>query len=105
MDLLEKVHNAEEEESILSSIHELSIDYGSGDQSISMNLLGYIWYVSQIHPDINARYAILKIRDRIKQTQNEWKVALLSAKVMGKVLHKLFKAAVNELDHALLNLG
>ena len=50
---------------------------------------------SQIHPEINARYDRLKIRDRIKQTQIERKWAELSAKSMGKVLHKLFKAVVN----------
>ena len=32
-----------------------------------------------------------KIRDRIKQTQNEWKGAELLVKSMGKVLHKYLR--------------
>ena len=36
--------------------------------------------------------------------QNEWKVAELSAKIMVKGLHKIFKAVVNELNNALPNL-
>ena len=47
----------------------------------------------------------MKIRDHIRQTQNEWKGAELSEKIMGKVLHKLFKDVVNELRHAFPNLG
>ena len=47
----------------------------------------------------------MKIRDHIRQTQNEWKGAELSEKIMGKVLHKLFKDVVNELRNAFPNLG
>ena len=33
---------------------------------------------------------------RVLKTQNEWKAEEISANNMGKVLHKLFKAVVNE---------
>ena len=45
----------------------------------------------------------MKIRDHIKQTQNEWKIAELSLKIMGKVLHKFFNTVVNELNNAFYN--
>ena len=48
-----------------------------------------------MHPDISARDSRLKTRDCIRQAQNEWKVAELSAKSMQKVLHKVFKVVVN----------
>ena len=69
------------------------------------NAIKDIWNGSKIHPDINARYSRLKILDRIRQTQGDWKVAELSEKIMGKCLHKLFKAIVNELNNALPTLG
>ena len=50
---------------------------------------------SQIHPDVNARDYTLKICDHIKRTQNEWKGEELSAKSIGKVLHRFFYAVVN----------
>ena len=56
---------------MLVSIYQLSIDNDSDDRSISANNLGGIQARSQIHPNINARYARFKIRDRIRQTQNE----------------------------------
>ena len=38
-----------------------------------------------------------KIRDHIKQRHAEWKVELLSTRKIGKGLHKVFKAVVNEI--------
>ena len=63
-----------------------------------------IWDGIYIHPNIDARYAGLKIRDRIRQTKNEWKGTELPAKNMGKGLYKLFKAVVNELNNKLPKL-
>ena len=45
------------------------------------------------------------IRDHFKQRQAECKGALLSTPNMGKNLHKLFKAVVNEISQALPILG
>ena len=50
-----------------------------------------------MHPDINTRDAILKIRDRIRQAQSEWEGEEISVKSMGKCLNKVFKAVVNKL--------
>ena len=86
--------NVEECESVLASIDDSFTDNDYDDGYISKNSLGDIWYGIQIHPEINARYSRLKIHDRIKQTQNEFKGAELSDKSMGKVLHKLFKFVV-----------
>ena len=54
---------------------------------------------------INVRDSRLKIRDRIKPTQNKCKGAETSGKNMRKGLHKLFKALINELNNALPTLG
>ena len=40
-----------------------------------------------------------------KQVQEEWKGTLLSVQNMGKGLHKVFKAVVNETSEALPILG
>ena len=66
-DLVENGCNAEEDESISDSIDELSTDDESEDRSMSTNALKDNRYVSQIHPDINARYARLKICERIRK--------------------------------------
>ena len=79
----------------MASIDE-SYTYDDSDGgSISTNALEYICDGRQIHPYINARDAIFKISDYIKQTQNEWKGEELSAKSMGKGLHKFLKSVVN----------
>ena len=57
----------------MDSIDESYIDDDSDDGYISKNALEDIWYGSQIRPELHAWYARLKIRDHIKQTQNEWK--------------------------------
>ena len=93
--LVENEHNIEEDKSTLSSIDELSTDDYSDDVSISKNTVEEIWDGSQIHPVTNARDTRLKIHDCIKQTKSEWKGSELSAKRIGKDLHKVFKAVVN----------
>ena len=47
----------------------------------------------------------MKIRDRIRQAKSECKGAEISAKSMGKGLHKVFKVVVNELNNSLPTLG
>ena len=51
----------------------------------------------QSYPNINSTEACYKIRDRIKKIRTEWKGLLLSTRNMGKGLHKLFKAVVNDI--------
>ena len=75
------------------------------DGYIITNSIKDIWYVNQIHLELNKRYYRLKIRDCIKQTQSGWKGAELSANIMRKVLHKLFKSVVNELNNTFPILG
>ena len=55
----------------------------------------------QSHQSINRRDAHLKIRDRIKQRQLEWKEVLLSRQNIGKVLHKVIKAVDNDIPQVL----
>ena len=89
----------------MDSIDESYKDNNYYDGSIIKNALEDIHGGIQIHPELNAREARFKIRDLIKQPQNEWKVSELSEKSMVKCLHKLFKTVVNELNNALPNLG
>ena len=86
----------------MASIYELSIHNNSNDRSISTNDLEEIWYGSQIHPYIYSIDARFKIRDHIRQRQNEWKGEELSEKYLGKGLHKVFEAVVNEEIHFLI---
>ena len=79
----------------MSSVDELSIESDFDYGSINMITLEDIKDGSQIHPEINSRYARLKIRDCIRQTKNEGKGSELSSKSMGKGLHKVFKYSVN----------
>ena len=53
-----------------------------------------IWDGNYVHQNINARYSRLKICDRIRKTQSEWKGAKLSQKRMRKYAHKVFKLIV-----------
>ena len=62
-----------------------------------MNALKDIWDENYVHPNINSIDDRLKILDRIRQTQSEWKGSELSAKRMKKVLHKIFKAVVKKI--------
>ena len=52
---------------------------------------------SKSHPILNRREARYKIRDSIKLSQSQSEVSLLSTQNMGKGLHKLFKASVNDI--------
>ena len=79
----------------MSSIDELSTDNDSNDGSVSAKYIKEILWRSQIHPELNSRDTIFKIRNSIRKTQNYWKVTELSAKSTGKGFHKLFKAVVN----------
>ena len=96
--------NLEEFESILASIDESSTDYDSDNGYISTRSLKYIWYGRYVHPYINARDSILKICYRINKAKNDWTGAKLSAKRMGKILHKLFKAVINYFINSLPTL-
>ena len=54
---------------------------------------------------IDRREACYNIYDYFKQRWEDWKGALLSIQNMGKGLHQLFKAFVNEPSEALPILG
>ena len=58
-----------------------------------------------MHPNINARDSRLRIHDRIRKAQIEWKGVELSAKSIGKGLHKVCKVVVKELNNSLTSLG
>ena len=64
-------HNVSEDESIFDSINESSTYNDYDDGYIITNTLEDIQGGNYIHPDTNARDAILKIHDRIKQVQSE----------------------------------
>ena len=102
--VLENNRNAEENKSISAPIDESSTDNEYNGGSISTSTIEDIQNGNKIHPELNARDARLKISECIKQMQNEWKVAQLSAKSMGNFLHKVFNAVVNELNNSLPNL-
>ena len=74
-------------------------------EPMSMGMLEDICGGSQYHLSINRRWGRYKIRDRFKKRRAEWKGALLPTQNMGKVLHKVFKAVVNELPETLPILG
>ena len=75
----------------------------SDAESMSTDMLEDICDGSQYHLSINSRESRYTILDRIKQSQEEWKGALLSTRNMGKVLYQLFKAAVNEISQRFTN--
>ena len=78
----------------------------SGDESDDeLTLLEDIHEISQSHTSVNRRDARYKIHDRIKRGEQEWKGALLSTRNMGKGLHKVFKAVVNDIFKSLPSLG
>ena len=64
-----------------------------------------IWYGNYVHTNINARDSRLKIYDRIKQAQSEWKEAELLQKRMRKYSHKVFKVIIKWVNHSLPVLG
>ena len=65
VNLVENESNAEEYESITASIDESSTEYDSDDGSISTIDLKDIRDRSQVHPELNARDARLRMIDRI----------------------------------------
>ena len=89
----------------MASVDDSSIDNDSNDGFISTKDIKYNRYGTQIHPELDTRYARSKTSDLIKQTQNERKGKELSEKSTGKVLHRVFKAVVNELNNTLPHLG
>ena len=64
---------------------------------MSTDILEDICDGSQYHPIINRREARYRIHDSFKQRKAEWKGSLLSMRNMGKGLHKVFKAVVNNI--------
>ena len=72
----------------------------SGDESdtepMYTEMLEDICDSSQSHPRVNVRDTRYTIFYLYKQIQEEWKVASLSMQNMGKDLHKVFKAVVDE---------
>ena len=60
---------------------------------------------SQTHPTVNKREACYKIRDRVRQNESQWKRALKSTQIMGKVLHKVLSTIVKEISQELATLG
>ena len=69
--LLENDINLEEDESILASVDESCADDNPDDEYISTDNLEDIWGANYAHLNINVRDARLKIRDHIRQEQNE----------------------------------
>ena len=102
---MENECNVAEYESFSDSIDGLYTGYYSDDGYISKNALGVIRDENCVQTDINVRDARLKMRDHINQAQSEWKGSKLSANNIGKVLYKLFKAILRELNNSLPTLG
>ena len=69
----------------------------SNAEPMSTEMLEDICDSSHYCPSINKREARYKIGDHIKQSKSEWKGTLLSMRNMGKGLHKVFKAIINEI--------
>ena len=72
---------------------------------MSTDMLEDIRNGSQSYSIKNGREARYKICDCFKQSQAEWKGNLLFTRNMGKGLHGLFKAVVNEISPALPIFG
>ena len=77
----------------------------SDAEPMSTDMLEDISEVSQSHPIINRREARYKVRDCIEKIQAKCKGALLSMRNMGKRLHKVFRAIINDMSQALTILG
>ena len=80
----------------------------SGDDSdhdlISTEMLEDIHDRSQTHPKVNRKEARYKTRNRIRQSQQQWKGALKSTQSMGKGLHKVFGTVVKEISQEMTAL-
>ena len=59
-------------------MENLNSNKNSDRDLISTEMLEDIHDGSQTHPNVNRRESRYKIRDRIRQRQSEWKVALKS---------------------------
>ena len=72
------------------------MDYGddSDHDIISTEMLEDICDRIQTHLNVDRREARYKIRDRIKQRQLEWKIALKVTQSIGKLLHNVFKTVI-----------
>ena len=83
------------------------IDSGdeSEDEPMSTDMLEVIHDISKSRPILNRIEACYKICYCIKRIETEWKGALLFTKIMGKGLHKMFKAVVKYISQALPILG
>ena len=77
----------------------------SDDELMSTQMLEYICDGSKSLPRVNSIEARYKICDCIKQGKMEWKGALSSTQNMGKGIHKVFIAVVNEILQVLPILG
>ena len=60
----------EEDSSIWASINELPVDNNSDDESVRTDALTKIWDGNYVRLNLNAIYAILKIRDSTRQSQS-----------------------------------
>ena len=89
----------------MASTYYSSADNNSDDGSISMYTIDSIWDGSYVHPNVNTRYARLKMHDCIRQAQSERNGAKLSAKIMGNCLHKVLKVILKQLNDLLSVLG
>ena len=72
-------------------------DNESDNKPMSTETLKDICDGSQSNPNVNRRESCYKIRDRIKQSQSEWKGALKPTQIMGKNSCKVFKTVVKEI--------
>ena len=86
-------------------IDAVSSDDESDAEPMSTDMLEDISDSSQYHLRINRRKSHYNIRYCIKLCPSERKGAMLSTKNMGKVLHKVFKAIVNDIFQSLSILG
>ena len=77
----------------------------SDDEPMFTDMLEDIRDGNKSHLRINRRVARYKIGDHIKRGQAEQKGALLSMQNIGKGLHKVFKAFINDILQALPILG
>ena len=83
----------------------INSDDESDHDLISTEMLEDILDWSQTHPNVNIREARYKIRDRIRQGQQELKGALKATRSMGKGSHKVFSTIVKEISQELKTLG
>ena len=91
---MENERNLVEYESVLDSIDKWSVDDNSDKESISTHTLEDIRNGNPFHPHINAMDSRLIIRNQIRKSRSEWKVSEITEKIMGKLLHKVFKVIV-----------